>query len=139
MPEHRLPVTPLLTVDSVLFSGNAVLLIRRKNPPFQGQYALPGGFVELDESVEDACRRETQEETGLEISDLRLVGVYSKPGRDPRRHTVSIAFLANADVSLAKAADDASAVEVVENWQDQPIAFDHKDIIRDAWRLKQGS
>jgi 8-oxo-dGTP diphosphatase len=133
-----LPQTPLLTVDCVLFRGAAVLLIRRKNPPFEGHFALPGGFVEIGESVEDACRRETAEETGVTVTALRLIGVYSKPGRDPRRHTVSVAFLGEGNVSVKRAGDDAAGVELVEGWLDVPIAFDHMEIIRDAWRLQNG-
>ena len=88
-------MAPALTTDCAIFDGaGRVLLIRRRNPPFKGAYALPGGFVELDESVDAACRREVLEEAGIELGDLRLVGVYSDPGRDPRGHTVSVAFSA---------------------------------------------
>lgn len=125
-----------MTVDCVLFSGQDVLLIRRKTPPFEGHYALPGGFVEIGESVEDACKQEAREETGVHVTDLTLVGVYSKPGRDPRKHTVSVAFLGNADLSKMHAGDDAATVELIDTWSDTSIAFDHKDIIRDAWNLK---
>src|SRR5436309_1546590 len=97
-----------LTVDCVIFSGKSVLLIRRKFPPFEGQYALPGGFVEEDETAEEACIRETKEETNLDVNNLRLIGVYSKPGRDPRGRTVSAAFLAEVkDPGSLKAGDDA--------------------------------
>jgi 8-oxo-dGTP diphosphatase len=127
--------TPLLTVDCVVFAGDSIVLIRRRHEPFQGWYALPGGFVEIGETVEDACRRETLEETGLTVRDLRLVGVFSDPARDPRRHTVSVAFLARADVSSLKAGDDASSAELVTDWEHTPVAFDHKEILRDAWRI----
>ena len=78
--------TPLLTVDCVVFNGDSVLLIRRAFEPFKGFLALPGGFVDIFESVEMACVRELKEETGLEIdaASLQLVGVYSDPNRDPR-------------------------------------------------------
>ena len=75
-----------------------MLLIRRKHDPYAGCYALPGGFVEIGETVEAACRREAREETGIEVGELRLVGVYSDPSRDPRGHTVSVAY---ADVLSA--------------------------------------
>lgn len=126
---------PFLTVDCVVFHGDAVVLIRRAHDPFKGWYALPGGFVEAGETVEDACRRETREETGLVVEDLRLIGVYSDLARDPRRHTVSVAFLGRADISTLKAGDDASSAELVADWQHAQIAFDHKKILSDAWRL----
>ncbi len=128
---------PSLTVDCAVFHEGAVVLIRRAHEPFAGWYALPGGFVEIGETVEEACRRETREETGLIVTDLRLVGVYSDPRRDPRRHTVSIAYLATADLSTLQAGDDASAAMLVANWEREQIAFDHKEILRDAWRLFQ--
>lgn len=129
--------TPLLTVDCVVFNVDGVVLIRRGFEPFKGWYALPGGFVEIGESVELACTREMKEETGLEIDNnaLRLIGVYSDPGRDPRRHTVSIAFLGQSNLDNLRAGDDAVSVEVVKNWRDKDIAFDHSKIIEDAWSL----
>jgi 8-oxo-dGTP diphosphatase len=126
---------PLLTVDCVVFHEGSVVLIQRAYEPFKGWYALPGGFVEIGETVEDACRRETREETGLIVQDLRLIGVYSDPARDPRRHTISVAFLARADLSSLKAGDDASSAELIADWQHKQIAFDHKKILADAWRL----
>ncbi len=89
------PKTPALSTDCAIFDGKGrVLLIRRGNPPFKGEHALPGGFVEIGETVEDACRREVLEEVGIEVGELRLIGVYSDPDRDPRGHAVSVAFLA---------------------------------------------
>ena len=83
--------TPLLTVDCVVFQGDRIVLIRRGCEPFKGEYALPGGFVDIGESVEDACIRELKEETGLDVKkdSLKLIGVYSKPGRDPSKHCLS--------------------------------------------------
>jgi 8-oxo-dGTP diphosphatase len=130
---------PLLTVDCVIFNKNSVVLIRRKFNPFKGWYALPGGFVDKNESVENACSRELKEETGLEIKSksLQLVGVYSNPKRDPRRHTVSVAFFGQIDTSKMQAGDDASSVELVKDWKNKNIAFDHMQIIKDALRLKK--
>ena len=125
-----------LTVDCAVFSGEGVVLIKRKNPPFRGAYALPGGFVEEDETVEEACIREALEETGLAIQNLKLVGVYSTPGRDPRGRTVSVAFLAEADLDFLQAGDDAAEAEVVKDWEDTDLAFDHKKIISDALKIK---
>ncbi len=132
-----LPQTPLLTTDCAIFNEEgAALLIRRKHPPFAGSYALPGGFVEIGETVEAACIREVREETGLVISDPKLVGVYSRPGRDPRGHTVSVAFA----VRLTKAAEpqagsDAAAASWVTDWRKIALAFDHAEIVADAVAL----
>jgi len=124
-----------LTTDCVVFKDNAVVLIRRGNPPFKGSYALPGGFVEEGEKVEDACKREAMEETGLELTNLRLIGAYATPGRDPRGRTVTFAFLADADLAKLKAGDDAASVEVVEDWEKESLAFDHKTILQDARKI----
>lgn len=130
------PPTPALTTDCVVFDDRGcVLLIRRKYPPFQGGYALPGGFVEIGETTPDACRRELSEETGLEVGELRLVGVYSRPDRDPRGHTCSVAYAARVGRAEPRAGDDAAAAEWVDNWRSQPLAFDHALIIADAEKV----
>lgn len=130
------PVTPLLAVDCVAFDAKGrLLLIRRANPPFQGQYALPGGFVDVGETVEDACRRELMEETGVKAGKLTLIGVYSDPARDPRGHTVSPAYLTRLRSAAPKAGDDAASAEWVENWRSLKLAFDHNKIVRDAVKL----
>lgn len=128
------PKTPLLTVDAViLFKSEKIVLIRRKNPPFQGQLALPGGFVDIGETVEEACKREAKEETNITVDIMHLIGVFSKPDRDPRGHTVSVAYLCKPATSkespLAK--DDAASLEIVslKNIFAKQLAFDHKDII----------
>jgi len=132
------PATPALTVDCVLYDPRGrVLLIRRKNDPFEGGYALPGGFVDVGETIEDACRREVSEETGVTATDLRLVGIYSDPKRDPREHTVSAVFLAVLDKpATPKAGDDAAAAEWVEDWRGKSLAFDHAQILEDAEKLR---
>jgi 8-oxo-dGTP diphosphatase len=130
------PTTPALTTDCVVFDGNGrVLLIRRKFPPFQGAFALPGGFVEVGETVEAACRRELKEETALEVGELRLIGVYSDPKRDPRGHTCAVAYLGSGARGVAEAGDDAAATEWVADWRAVSLAFDHAAIIADAERL----
>lgn len=132
------PPTPALTTDCVVFDGRGrLLLIRRKNPPFQGAYALPGGFVEIGETTDNGCRRELNEETGLNVGELTLVGVYSDPDRDPRGHTCSIAYLANVASAEPVAGDDAAAAEWVDNWREQKLAFDHARIIADAEKLRR--
>ncbi len=127
--------TPLLTVDAVIFFQEGIVLIRRNNPPYQGCYALPGGFVEVGETVEDAVRREAKEETGLEIEPIGLIGIYSDPGRDPRGHVVSAAFLASGRGNLVSGSDARSA-EVFSPQRLPPLAFDHDRIISDALACK---
>jgi 8-oxo-dGTP diphosphatase len=135
------PPTPALTTDAVIFDGRGrVLLIRRANAPFEGQYALPGGFVDVGETVEQACRRELEEEAGITVGRLDLVGVYSDPSRDPRGHTCSVAFLGRvADTVMPQAGDDAATAEWVSDWRGLRLAFDHAQILRDAERLLRGS
>ena len=131
------PKAPLLATDCVVFDGqDRVLLIRRAYPPFQGEYALPGGFVEVGEAVEDACRREVKEETGVAAGPLTLIGVYSDPKRDPRGHCVSVAYLTRVGSAEPAAGDDAAAAEWVKDWRREKLAFDHADILADAERLK---
>lgn len=130
------PRTPALTTDCVVFDAEGrVLLIRRKFPPFQGSFALPGGFVEVGETVEAACRRELKEETALEVGELKLIGVYSDPKRDPRGHTCAVAYLGSGARGTARAGDDAAAAEWVADWRAESLAFDHAAIIADAERL----
>jgi 8-oxo-dGTP diphosphatase len=129
------PKTPALTTDCIVVDARRrLLLVRRKNPPFKGMLALPGGFVDIGETVEEACRRELLEETGVRAGKLELLGVYSDPKRDPRGHTCSVAFLTRVRSATAKAGDDAAAVEWVENWSNLELAFDHARIVRDARR-----
>ncbi len=126
------PETPKLMVDVVVPSEEGrILLIRRASDPYEGQWALPGGFVEVGETVEQAARREAAEETGLAVELARLVGVYSDPERDPRGHNVSVAFLARVLSGDLVAATDASEVAVLDP-SSVELAFDHRKIIEDA-------
>lgn len=127
------PPGPALTADCVVFdAARRVLLIRRRHPPFEGAYALPGGFVEIGETVERACRRELEEETGLRAGTLHLVGVYSEPGRDPRGPTVTVAYLAVIPDQVPTPGSDAAAADWVEDWRGLALAFDHAEILADA-------
>ena len=129
------PKTPLLTVDCVVFDAKGrALLIRRGNPPFKGDLAIPGGFVDIGETVETACRRELLEETGMTVGRITLVGVYSDPSRDPRGHTCSVVYATRVRSAKAVAGDDAAAIEWVADWRRASLAFDHAQIVRDAWR-----
>ncbi len=131
---------PALTVDAVVFDKrHRLLLIKRKHPPFAGFFALPGGFVDYGETTEAAARRELLEETGVTPKSLQLIGVYSKPLRDPRGHTVSVAYLMSVDEAQPQAADDAAAAEFIPEWQGLELAFDHAQIVADAWNLRNES
>src|SRR5579871_6377428 len=102
---------PTLAVDCVVFDPRGrLLLIRRKHPPFGGQYALPGGFVDYGEMTEHAAARELAEETGLVAVSVSLVGVYSDPSRDPRGHVVSVAYRVAVSSYEVEAGDDAAEV-----------------------------
>ncbi|MGH3087351.1 MAG: NUDIX domain-containing protein [Rubrobacteraceae bacterium] len=125
------PETPKLTVDIVIPSEGGIVLIQRKNEPFKGEWALPGGFVDIGETVENAAVREAKEETSLEVELSKLVGVYSDPERDPRGHNVSIVFLARIAGGEMKADTDADEVEVLDP-SSVELAFDHREIVADA-------
>ena len=125
------PETPKLMVDVVIPSDKGVVLVRRGSEPYEGQWALPGGFVQVGETVKQAAVRETAEETGLAVEVSRLVGVYSEPGRDPRGHNVSVAFLVRVLSGQMKAASDAAEVDVLDPGSVE-LAFDHARIISDA-------
>lgn len=126
------PECPLLTVDAVIFSGGNIALVRRKNPPFQNAWALPGGFVETGETVEAAAAREAKEETGLDIELIALLGVYSDPARDPRGHTVSIVYIARPAGGELAGGSDAAEAKLFSPDDLPELAFDHAEIIARA-------
>lgn len=142
---------PSLTADILIFrkcgESISLLMIRRKGHPYLGCLALPGGFAESGETIEQSAARELQEETGLTDQHLKLTGVYSRPGRDPRGWTVSVAFgtLVEGDHLKPEAQDDAASVHwvPVKKGSDgdyyletsDRIAFDHDEIIKDAIRI----
>jgi 8-oxo-dGTP diphosphatase len=129
------PVTPPVAADVIIEladrPGRPVVLIERRNPP--PGYALPGGFVDLGETVEDAARREAREETGLDVQLLGLLGVYSDPARDPRGHTISVVYFGEAHGEPV-AGDDAGAIVIVSPESPPPLAFDHARILDDYLR-----
>lgn len=125
-----------LTVDAVIFSDSFshVLLVQRKNPPFQGQWVFPGGFVDNGESLEAAAMRELEEETGLQVDDLCQLLAFGDPDRDPRGHTVTVAFLGVVDRAEAtvKAASDAQAAKWFPLDDLPTLGFDHANILAEA-------
>jgi 8-oxo-dGTP diphosphatase len=126
------PRTPEISVDLVIEledrPGRPVVLIRRGRPP--PGHALPGGFVDIGETVEQAAVREAREETGLEVTLGELIGVYSDPARDPRGHTVTIVYVARARGNPV-VGDDAAAILVTDPASPPPLAFDHGRILAD--------
>ena len=130
---------PALTADIVVFSRDnekwKVLLIRRKGHPFLGKLALPGGFANENEPIEQTAARELEEETGVSGLEMRLVDLFSAPGRDPRGWVVSAAFIAVVDQKLTvHAGDDAAEAFWLELDQIDPaeLAFDHAEILKKA-------
>jgi 8-oxo-dGTP diphosphatase len=128
---------PMLTVDALVFAQTEterfVLLIKRKNPPFQGQWALPGGFVEMDEDLECAVKRELKEETGLEIDHLEQFYTFGKPGRDPRGRNVTVVFCQILqETRKTFAGDDAEDAKWFPIQLLPELAFDHQEVIEMA-------
>lgn len=146
MAEYRNPKPTVdVLIELATAQGPAVVLISRKNPPFG--WAIPGGFVDEGECLEDAARREAEEETGLQVRLHDLLHVYSDPSRDPRLHTISAVFTATAE-GLPVGADDAEEAAVIpldilsiqlaqrSGPQDKPFAFDHAQILEDWLRFR---
>jgi 8-oxo-dGTP diphosphatase len=134
---------PAVTVDVVIATRERrprVLLIRRKGDPFAGMWAIPGGFVDMDESLDAAAARELREETGVKADRLEQLQTFGDPGRDPRGRTITVAYLAEVEVKQVKpkAADDAAEV----GWHDlqalPPLAFDHDKILTCARERLKG-
>ncbi len=130
-----------LACDSVLIEDGSILLILRGHEPFKGQWALPGGFLEESETAEECAVREMKEETGLDVETVRLIGVYSSPGRDPRG-VVSAAFIVRrangAEGRRASGGSDASDARWFDLKQLPKLAADHAKIIADAIRIARG-
>ena len=128
--------SPRPTVDVVVELGDrGIVLIRRRNAPLG--WAIPGGFVDLDERVEDAARREMREETSLDVRLVELLGVYSDPARDARGHTISTVFVGRA-AGTPRADDDAAEVGVFdESNLPAPIVFDHAQILADYFHFRR--
>jgi ADP-ribose pyrophosphatase YjhB (NUDIX family) len=127
---------PLVTVDIIIEVNDKIVLIQRVNPPHG--WALPGGFVDYGESLESSAIREAKEETSLDVTLKEQFHTYSDPDRDPRHHTVTTVFIGKG-AGTPKAADDAKRLGVfTERDLPKPIVFDHRKIIDDYFRYRQG-
>jgi 8-oxo-dGTP diphosphatase len=136
--QYRNPVPTVDIIIEVKEGGRkkGIVLIRRKNEP--PGWAIPGGFVDYGETLEQAAAREAKEETGLEVEGLRQFHSYSDPGRDPRRHTISTVFIARG-TGVLKAGDDAAGAGIfTEGDLPDPLAFDHAAILKDYFIEKRG-
>ncbi|MBM3243989.1 MAG: NUDIX hydrolase [Candidatus Omnitrophica bacterium] len=132
---HKLQNGPFVTVDSIIEVEKGIVIIERSNPPFG--WALPGGFVDYGESLEEAVKREAKEETGLDITDIKQFHTYSNPKRDPRFHTIGTVFIAKAK-GTPKAGDDAQGLKVIslKDVDKYDFAFDHKEILSDYLKTR---
>ena len=131
---------PAVTVDMVILHRNAngteILLIERRNNPFAGCWALPGGYVDENEDLPDAAARELREETSLTGIALNQIGAFGRPGRDPRGHTITVAYWGYTDnPQLASAADDAKTLRWFPINNLPSLAFDHAEIIAEAMKV----
>lgn len=128
-----------VTADAVLFAQKEgqtyVLLIQRGNEPYKGSWAFPGGFLNMDETVERCAERELEEETGIVMTSMRLVGIYSDVERDPRGRVITAAYTAMTTMPEATAGDDAAAAKWWPLTALPPLAFDHEKILADAIRV----
>lgn len=125
---------PVPTVDIIIEVNTEIVLIKRKNPPYG--WALPGGFVDYGESYETAAAREAEEETGLVVKNLQQFRTYSDPNRDPRQHTASTIFIAQAD-QIPTAGDDAAEAKLFTETTLPDLVFDHGKILSDYFALKK--
>lgn len=130
------PVTPLVAVDLIIEVPGGLVLIERKNPPYG--WALPGGFVDIGETLEQAAVREAWEETSLNVSIKVLLGCYSEPDRDPRGHTISVVYIATGQ-GIPEARDDAANLVVLSLQEslNTELVFDHAKILRDYQTFKR--
>jgi 8-oxo-dGTP diphosphatase len=133
-------ITPKLAVDAIVEYQGKIILIERKNIPYG--WAIPGGFVDVGETVEDAVRREMKEEINVELFDLKQFHTYSDPKRDKRWHTISLIFTATCKTA-PKAGDDAknfalfTKEEIIKMGKEQKLCFDHEQVLQDYFKCTQ--
>jgi len=132
------PVTPIIAADIIIElldqPGRPIVLIERRNPPHG--WAIPGGFVDVGERLEQAAVREAEEETGLKVTLKALLGNYSDPARDPRGHTITAVYVAEAH-GTPKAGDDAKNVQVFDPLKPPALVFDHAVVLADYRKYRE--
>lgn len=129
-----------LTVDAVIIRDKKVLLMKRTTYPFEGSWVIPGGYVDLGETLEESCIREAKEETGLDVKIEGIVGAYSRLGRDPRGRQITVAYLCSAG-GAPRPNYESSELRFFSEKEltGLSLGFDHKDILRDAFRKFKGT
>lgn len=134
---------PAVTADCIVMTREndpKVLLIERGHEPFKGCWAFPGGFMNMDETTEQCAIRELEEETGLKVNEIKQIGAYSKVDRDPRGRTITVAYLALVDKPLPVSGQDDAAKAQWFSIKNLPkLAFDHEEILRDAFLANSNS
>ena len=133
--KRKIKKYPTITVDAIiLLDRDSVVLIKRKNHPYKDYWAIPGGFVELGETIEHAVLREVKEETSLDVEIIKTLNIYSDPNRDPRGHIITVAFICKKIGGTLKANSDAKDIKIFNKDSIKKInlAFDHKKILKDA-------
>jgi len=137
--KRMLDNVPVLAVDGAVFKEDRILLIRRNTEPYKGYWALPGGFLDKGETLQDGCKREVKEETGVSISIKDTIGIYDDPKRDPRGHIITVAFLAEARtfkiIADPKEIMDAAFFDLIPS----NIVPSAKSMIQDALKLRKQS
>ena len=129
---------PKITVDALIpIEGDSIILIKRKNPPFKDHWAIPGGFLELGETLENAVIREAKEETSLDIEPIKIINIYSDPNRDPRGHIITAAFYCKKISGTLKADSDAKEIKIFKRKaiKNIKLAFDHDKILTDFFNF----
>jgi 8-oxo-dGTP diphosphatase len=141
--KHRNPIPTIDVILTEQSNSNKILLIKRKKDPFKDYFALPGGFVDEGEKVEDAAKREAEEELSVKVEPIDILGVYSDPNRDPRGHIMSTVFICKLISGELKAEDDAADLQWIEidNLEDIKLAFDHHKILSNyqIWLKNKGT
>ncbi len=130
---------PALTADCIVFARKEpdfrVLLVQRANEPYKGKWAFPGGFMNMDETTEEAARRELKEETGLIVDDIRQIGTFDRVDRDPRGRVITVAYFVVIDgIREVKGGDDAAVARWFSIQNLPELAFDHQEIMEVAMR-----